>query len=251
MRRLGLISDIHGNAVALEAVLADIGRRRARSWPGMGPSERVQPKGGNRRGRAAPRLSSGAGAHGARALHPSLAGFLDLGAGRAGGFRGGAAPALGGRRAGAKHGARDRALHRHRWLDRKGSRTGRSAVGAVGRAPPRTRSPWRARNGTPSVHSRAEPVPNSRPSVCHKTRRSLPRKATAPGACDWTYHARARSLPSGPFSEKGGVSYGPSELTTRLESMGVRFPPLSCGTPTRAVPVQVPPLPSEPETATR
>jgi hypothetical protein len=31
MRRLGLISDIHGNAVALEAVLADIGRRRARS----------------------------------------------------------------------------------------------------------------------------------------------------------------------------------------------------------------------------
>ena len=26
--------------------------------------------------------------------------------------------------------------------------------------------------------------------------------------------------------------------------MGVRFPPLSCGTPTRAVPVQVPPLPS-------
>jgi hypothetical protein len=31
MRRLGLISDIHGNAVALESALADIGRRRARS----------------------------------------------------------------------------------------------------------------------------------------------------------------------------------------------------------------------------
>src|SRR6266511_3962459 len=53
---------------------------RTRGWgrsrPFLVPTRMPSRSGGgrNRRGRAAPRPSSGAGAHGARALHPSLAG---------------------------------------------------------------------------------------------------------------------------------------------------------------------------------